>query len=319
MRRAIWMALAFMGTAPLVALAQQQNTGNTPAASPSGAASIDRGQDTTAIQAPGSPGQQSAGSIGTGQGQPATGGGAGTQGTTGQTGGAGGFGGAGGSGMGTVGSGTGGGGTGSVSGGGTGTGSTGVSGGGAATGRGGGEQSAMQRELTTLRQRVSRLEAEVDALRGTGGGGTGGGVTSGPTPGVDTGTPGPDPEDMKIEGPVTVATAVFDGRVVDVTSKHIDIVDTSDGTFYRLAVDDQTRAFVGPDLKRIPVDQISEGTTVRTSFALISGGEYARNIVTQPQRAQQQQGPQGQPQRQQRQGQPQRQQPQPQQQQQQQR
>jgi hypothetical protein len=160
---------------------------------------------------------------------------------------------------------------------------------------------AMQRELTFLRQRVASLEAEVDALRGTGGGGTGGGGTGGPTPGVDTGTPGPDPEDMKIEGPVTVATAVFDGRVVDVTRKHIDIVDISDGTFYRLNLDDQTKAFVGPDLKRIPVDQLSEGTQVRTSFALISGAEHARNIVTQPQRAQQQRQEQQQRQQQQRQ------------------
>ncbi|WP_375768945.1 hypothetical protein NR798_45920 [Archangium gephyra] len=285
MRRAIWMALAFMGTAPLVALAQQ-NTGAAPAASPSGAGSIDRGQDTTAQQAPGSPGQQSAGSIGTAQGQPATGGG-GVQGTgDGQGGGTGGAG----AGMG----GTGGTGTGAVGG-----------GSGASTRSGGGGQSAMQqapastgseamqRELTTLRQRVSRLEAEVDALRGTGGGGTGGA-----TPGVDTGTPGPDPEDMKLQGPVAVATAVFDGKVVDVTRKHIDIVDSSDGTFYRLTLDDQTRAFVGPDLERIPVEQISEGTAVRTSFALISGEEHARYIVTQPQRQQ------GQQQRQERRGTP---------------
>jgi hypothetical protein len=287
MRRAIWMALAFMGTAPLVALAQQ-NTGAAPAASPSGAASIDRGQDTTATQTPGSPGQQSAGSIGTAQGQPATGGNAETQGTTGQTEGTGG---AGGAGMGTGGTGTGTGGTGvsGSSGGGTGTGSGGSVGGQSAMQQGPMGSDAMQRELSLLRQRVASLEAEVDALRGTGGAGTGG----------DTGTP--DTSDIQVQGPVTVATAVFDGRVVDITRKHIDIVDTSDGTFYRLTVDDQTRAFVGPDLKRIPVDQLSEGTQVRTSFALISGVEHARNIVTRPQRAQQQQG---QPQRQQRRGTP---------------
>ncbi|MFY0527541.1 hypothetical protein ACN28I_31840 [Archangium gephyra] len=331
MRRAIWMALAFMGTAPLVALAQQ-NTGAAPAASPSGAAGIDRGQDTTAQQAPGSPGQQSAGAIGTAQGQPATGGG-GVHGTgDAQGGGAGGTGGTGGVEAGTGGGGTtgptyrgttqeiapasppidvgtrvgpepgeqaGGAGTGTGGGtGGTGTGTggdvgTGVGGGTGTQGGGGGQSAmqqapggseAMQRELTTLRQRVSRLEAELGALRGTGGGGTGGA-----TPGVDTGTPGPDPEDMEVQGPVAVASAVFDGRVVNNTRKHIDIVDTSDGTFYRLTVDDQTRAFVGPDLKRIPVEQLSEGTPVRTSFALISGEERARYIVTQPQRSQQQQ------------------------------
>ncbi|OJT18967.1 hypothetical protein BO221_36195 [Archangium sp. Cb G35] len=287
MRRAIWMALAFMGTAPLVALAQQ-NTGNAPAASPSGAANIEQGQDTAATQAPGAPGQQPAGTIGT-QGQPATGGTAGTQGTPGQTGG---VGGAGGADMGT-------GGSAAPTYRGTeenssasppadGSGSGGVSGQSAMQQAPMGSES-MQRELAFLRQRVASLEAEVDALRGTGGGGTGGA-----TPGVDTGTPGPDPEDMKIQGPVAVATAVFDGRVVDVARKHIDIVDTSDGTFYRLTVDDQTKAFVGPDLRRIPVGQISEGTPVRTSFALISGVEHARNIVTNPQRAlqrQQQKGP----------------------------
>lgn len=311
------------------------------------------------MQAPGSPGQQSAGAIGTAQGQPATGGGAGTQGTTGQGGGTGGgLGGGGGAGTGMAGDGTtyrgsteetppasppmdvgtrvgpepgeqaGGGGTGTVGtggggtggtgtgGGGTGTGGTGVSGGGgggAGSGGGsvGGDQSAMQqgpvgseamqRELTTLRQRVSRLEAEVGTLRGTGGGGTAGGGTGGATPGVDTGTPGPDPEDMEIQGPVTVATAVFDGRVVDITRQHIDIVDVSDGTFYRLTVNDQTRAFVGPDLKRIPVGQLSEGTQVRTSFALVGGEEHALNIVTQPQRAQQRRQEQQQRQQQQRQ------------------
>jgi hypothetical protein len=90
---------------------------------------------------------------------------------------------------------------------------------------------------------------------------------------------------------------VFDGRVVDVQPKHIDIVDTSDGTFYRLQIDKQTRAFVGPALNRIPVERISEGTQVRTSFALISGVEHARNIVTQPvqRQSRQRQGtPQGQ-------------------------
>lgn len=95
-------------------------------------------------------------------------------------------------------------------------------------------------------------------------------------------TPGePEPDAPE---PVTVATAVFDGRVVGVTPGHIDIIDTSDGAFYRLTLDDQTRAFVGPELERIPVERISEGTPVRTSFALISGVEHARNIVVQPQR-----------------------------------
>jgi hypothetical protein len=342
MRRAIWMALAFMGTAPLVALAQQ-NMGAPgpatppPAASPSGTGSVQRGQDTAGTDVPGAPGQQSAGSIGTATGEPGTGGagtqGTGTQGGTatqstgspvgldsvplqrtgpqgeqGLTGGAGATGGGGAagagptyqgtsveeppsaappldvgtrvgpepgerggtSGTGTVGAGTGG----------TGAGGAGVSGGGQAAVQAPLPSSpeAMQRELLTLRQRVARLESELAALRGTGGGGTGGAG--------DTGTT--DTANIEVRGPVTLALTTFDGRVVDVTPRHIDIVDTSDGSFYRLALSDQTKAFVGPQLNRIPVQQLSEGTPVRTSFAFISTGEQrALNIVAQPQRPRQ--------------------------------
>jgi hypothetical protein len=157
---------------------------------------------------------------------------------------------------------------------------------------------AMVRELATLRERVARLEQQVnDQGRGTGGGGTGGAGGTGTTGGGTGGTGDDDTANVRAQGPVTVATAVFDGRVVDVQPQHIDIVDTADGSFYRLTIDDQTRAFVGPDLNRIPVERISEGTQVRTSFALISGVEHARNIVTQPvqRQSRQRQGtPQGQ-------------------------
>ncbi len=117
MRRAIWMALAFMGTAPLVALAQQNTGAQAPAGSPSGTTSIDRGQDTNAIDAPGAPGQQSAGTVGTAQGQPATGGGAAPFGGTGGGGTGGTGGGAVGAGGGGAGVGAGVGGTGGTSGG----------------------------------------------------------------------------------------------------------------------------------------------------------------------------------------------------------
>ncbi len=145
----------------------------------------------------------------------------------------------------------------------------------------------MQRELLTLRQRVAQLESEVAGLRGTGGGGTG----------------TPNTADIQVRGPVTVATAVFDGRVRDVTSKHIDIVDTSDGSLYRLRIDEETKAFRGPQLSRIRVSQIPEGTQVRTSFELISSGEeVARYIVAQPaqQQRQRQQEERGQQQQQRR-------------------
>ncbi len=183
----------------------------------------------------------------------------------------------------------------STGGAGAGAGATTGQGGGAGGGQAAGQQAlmssdAMVRELATLRERVARLERQVTDLgRGTGGGGAGG---TGGAGGAGT-------ANVRAQGPVTVATAVFDGRVVDVQPKHIDIVDTSDGTFYRLTIDRQTRAFDGPELNRIPVGRISEGTQVRTSFALSSSGvEHARNIVTQPvQRQSGQQGtPQGQPQ-----------------------
>lgn len=370
MRRAIWMALAFMGTAPLVVLAQQnaggQGAGSTlapPAASPSGTSSVQRGQDTAGTDVPGAPGQQSAGSLGTATGEPATGGsgtaGTGTQGGSvtqstgnpvgldsvplqrtgpqgdqGLTGSGTGTGGggvagsgptyqgtsqeeppsatppvnvgtqvgpepnerAGTAGTGTVGAGGAGTGTGNRGTGGTGSGGTGVSGGGtggqAAQAPVPKDPEAMRREILNLRQRVARLESEVDSLRGTGGGGTAG---TG-----DTGTT--DTSNVQVRGPVTLAITTFDGRVVDVTRRHIDIVDTSDGSFYRLSLNDRTKAFVGPQLNRIPVEQLSEGMPVRTSFAFISTGEQqALNIVAQPQRPQQQRQ-QGQQQRQERMG-----------------
>ena len=143
----------------------------------------------------------------------------------------------------------------------------------------------MRREVLSLRQRVSRLESELEALRGTGGGGTAGTE--------DTGTT--DTSKVQVQGPVTLAITTFDGRVVDVKRRHIDIVDTSDGSFYRLSLNDQTKAFVGPRLNRIPVQQLSEGMPVRTSFAFTSTGEQrALNIVARPQRQGQGQGQQGQ-------------------------
>jgi hypothetical protein len=326
MRRAIWMALAFMGTAPLVALAQQnaggQQTGTglaPPAASPSGTASVQRGQDTAGTDVPGAPGQQSAGSLGTATGEPATGGsgtaGTGTQGGTAtqstgnpvgldsvplqRTGPQGE--------QGLTGSGTGTGGGGGAGSGPTyqgtsqeeppsatppldvgtrvgaepderaGTAGTGT----AAQAPMPKDPEAMRREVLNLRQRVSRLENELEALRGTGGGGTAGTGDTG-----TTGTTGT--SNVQVQGPVTLAITTFDGRVVDVKRQHIDIVDTSDGSFYRLSLNDQTKAFVGPRLNRIPVQRLSEGMPVRTSFAFTSTGEQrALNIVAQPQRPRQ--------------------------------
>jgi len=333
MRRAIWMALAFMGTAPLVALAQQNTGAQAPAGSPSGATSIDRGQDTNAIDAPGAAGQQSAGTVGTAQGQPATGG-AGAFGGTGGGGTGGGVAGAGGGGGGV---GAGGGGTGGagMTGGQTGTGAAGATSGptyrgtteafpptpppasppvdigtqvgpepgeragnagtgtvGAGGGTGGGGQGsgtgggtgggqaaaqqaplsgdAMQRELTTLRERVARLEGQVrDLSRGTGGAGTGGGGTGG---GGTT-----DTSNVRAQGPTVVATVTFDGTVRSVSSHRIQVVDREDGSVYNMRIDRGTR--VSDDGKALNPRELTEGTPVRASLAFIAGEEHARDIV----------------------------------------
>ncbi|PTL76779.1 hypothetical protein [Vitiosangium sp. GDMCC 1.1324] len=287
MRRAIWMALALVGTVPPVALAQQ-NAGTQPpaaqppAASPSGAASLQEGQDTAGMGGPGAPGQQSAGSVGTATGAPT--GGAGMQGPGVATGlnsvqqeqGASGTGGAGPTYRGTTPE------MPSASppleaGPGRGAGTAGAAGTSGVRGTGAGEgpsPAAMQRELANLRERVARLEGELEALRGTGGSGTGGSGAAGTSGSAN----------VQTRGSVAVATAVFDGRVVSVTPREIAIEDTSDGSLYRLAVDDRTKAFVAPRLNRIPVEQLPEGTPVRASFEYISGGvERALNIVAQPQ------------------------------------
>ena len=356
MRRAIWMALAFMGTAPLMVLAQQTGGAQAPAtqqpaASPSGTAGFQQGQDTTGAGTPGAPGQQAAGAIGTTQGEPAAGGG--------------GTGGGGGGDQGVGGAGTGGdvqgggnrldgaplqrpdaaggqglsGGTGTGGGGGTvgptyrgttettppaaapldvgsqvgpepgeragtsGTGTVGAGAGTGGTGTGGGQasapvgQDAMGRELSLLRERVTRLEAQVNSL-GQGGGGTGGGGdTAGGTAGGGATAGGArddgdiDPEDIRLEGPVAVANVTFDGTVREVSRGRLVIVDNSDGSLYSPVIDKQTKVFKGEELNRISPRQLAEGTPVRVSLDLIGGVEHARNIIAlEPEQQQPRQG-----------------------------
>lgn len=243
MRRAIWMALA-LGTAPLVALAQQGGAGQTPATqqpagSPSGTGSLQQGQDDTTGMGPaGAPGQQAAGTVGATQGQPATGG-AGDQGAGEQQ---------------------------------SGQGGSGVvpqqrpveTAGQVATQQPTSPE-AMQRELSDLRQRVTRLERQLaDQNRGTGGAGTGGADTGGTA-------------DIRVQGPVAVASVTFDGTVRAVSSNHIIVADPEDGTLYDLRIDQRTRVF--DDGKPINPRQLSEGMPVRTSFAYIDGDEHARDIL----------------------------------------
>ncbi|EPX59960.1 PE-PGRS family protein [Cystobacter fuscus DSM 2262] len=287
MRGAMWMALALLGTTPLVAVAQQQGAvgqQQQPAAGPTGAASIQQGQDTAGPGLFGPFGQQgNAGLNGVPLQNNTQAGGTGLQGT---------------------------GGTGTVGPGGptywgttpempsaspflspstqTGTGAAGGTGGSGATGGSGGNAGAtggsggQGTSLTDLQRRVEALEREVSNLRGTGGtggaGGSGaGGSASAPRDTNNTANASRDDDAQ----PVTVVTVEFDGRVRDVTPQHIEVVDITDGTVSRLAIDDQTRAFKGSTRQQIPLKQISEGARVQTSFAYVDGVERARDIVVQ--------------------------------------
>jgi hypothetical protein len=173
-----------------------------------------------------------------------------------------------------------------------------VSGGGATGGggAGGGGQAAaqqaplsgdaLQRELTTLRERVSRLEGQVrDLGRGTGGAGTGGGGTT-------------DTSNVRAQGPTVVATVTFDGTVRAVSSNRIQVVDREDGSVYNMRIDRGTR--VSDDGKAINPRELTEGTPVRASLAFISGEEHARDIVVIDEETQRQQQQQQRQQRQQR-------------------
>ncbi|WP_434385642.1 hypothetical protein [Melittangium boletus] len=278
MRGAKWMALALLGTAPL-ALAQPPSGVGTgvaapaseqPAASPTGAVSIERGEDSAGTSAAfGTTGQPAGGALfpgipglnGIPLQTPATQGGV--------------FFGTGGSGMG-------------------GSGMTGSNPGptyyGApATPTDSGGTSSSQ-DVTELNQRVDTLEREVSALRGTGGSGTVAPNTAAQAPrqtqapaGQAQGTAGTNASGTPVTGTPDEAlpaiTVEFDGRVRDVTSKYVEVEDSTDGTVSRLRIDDQTRVFRGSTRNPIPVKQLSEGAQVRTSFAYVDGEELARDIV----------------------------------------
>jgi hypothetical protein len=130
--------------------------------------------------------------------------------------------------------------------------------------------------VTALRQQVERLEDEVGALRrerGVGGAGEAGG------------------EQLVPEGPVTLATATFQGTVRAVTPRRIYVFDPESGSIYDLVIDRQTRVF--EDGERIRPQQLEEGTPVRTSLALISTGESrARDVVVLERQARPRQGAQ---------------------------
>ncbi|MET0401430.1 MAG: hypothetical protein ABW123_03465 [Cystobacter sp.] len=262
MRGAMWMALALMGTSPLMALAQQQGMVTQPqqtVASPTGAASVTQGQDsvgsTGAFGVFGGPGLDSvplrsaapasewwlSGTGGSGMMAPS---GPTYRGTTPEI----------------------------PSPQPSSTASSSV------TSNKPDTQARGEGNLAELQQRVDALEREVSSLRGTGGSGA---AATTAAPAANT-APNANASRDEDTAPVAVVSVEFDGTVRDVTSEHIDVVDSTDGTLSRLAIDGQTRAFKGSPRKQIPLKELTEGTRVQTSFDYISGVEHARDIVVRP-------------------------------------
>ncbi|SEU35892.1 hypothetical protein [Stigmatella erecta] len=110
-----------------------------------------------------------------------------------------------------------------------------------------------QEEIARLQSEVRRLQAEADRNRDEGTGGSG-------TVGEDA----------------AVASAVFEGRVKDVSQKAIEVIDFETGEPYLLRVNEGTRATRGA--QRIPLARIQEGSRVRASFDWVSGESVATNI-----------------------------------------
>ncbi|WP_225412751.1 hypothetical protein [Stigmatella hybrida] len=110
-----------------------------------------------------------------------------------------------------------------------------------------------QEEIARLQSEVRRLQAEADRNRDEGTGGSG-------TVGDDA----------------AVASAIFEGRVKDVSQKVIEVIDFETGEPYLLRVNDDTRATRGA--QRIPLARIQEGSRVRASFDLVSGETVATHI-----------------------------------------
>lgn len=160
-------------------------------------------------------------------------------------------------GVGTGGTGTGTGGAGTGAGGQRGTGGVG------AAGAGTGEVTELasdeaQAELARLRAEVDRLRAQLDAIRASEQRGTGGSGS-----------------EQNFEAQ-PIASAVFEGRVSNVSKEVIEVIDRETGEPYVLRVDEDTRARRGE--RRIPVTRIREGSEVRASFDLIAGDTVAKQI-----------------------------------------
>jgi hypothetical protein len=121
-----------------------------------------------------------------------------------------------------------------------------------------------QVELARLRAEVDRLRAELDEAKGV--------RRSGRE--EETGTGGSGEQREQEARPI--ASAIFEGRVRNVSRRSIEVIDRETGEPYVLRVTKDTRARSGN--RRIPVTRIREGSEVRASFDLISGDTYATQI-----------------------------------------
>jgi hypothetical protein len=122
---------------------------------------------------------------------------------------------------------------------------------------------AARAEIARLQAEVNRLRGELDNAREVRQGGDQGG----------TGTGGSGAADME---QMAVASAIFEGRVSNVSKKAVEVIDRETGETYVLRVTEDTQAKRGN--RRIPVTRISEGSQVRASFDLIAGDTIATEI-----------------------------------------
>jgi hypothetical protein len=115
-----------------------------------------------------------------------------------------------------------------------------------------------------LRAEVDRLRAELKDTKGV--------RRSGGK--EETGTGGSGTQREQEARPI--ASAIFEGRVKNVSRRSIEVIDRETGEPYVLRVTENTRARSGN--QRISVTRIREGSEVRASFDLISGDTYATQI-----------------------------------------
>ncbi|XXF77932.1 hypothetical protein P2318_33505 [Myxococcaceae bacterium GXIMD 01537] len=126
----------------------------------------------------------------------------------------------------------------------------------------------LQRDMAQLQAEVAELRAELAEQRGVGGAGT---VGQAPVQ-------APAPAAGGSQGSAVVK-AIFTGTLKEVGSKSI-VLDDARGVPLVIAVDLDTRVY--REGKRVPLSDLSEGTRVRASVDMLSGGRTeATEIVVQ--------------------------------------